>query len=125
VLHIYIYDISHLRVKLGTFRWSVHVMRLQVIGLAEKILCTKPGGGMEREEEVITNLRRTSHGLRAESGEVMSIQERNGASSLRRSGPTQGRSTNGGSRRRLRCRPRHVLALLVPRAGPDSDEAKG
>ena len=69
--------------------------------------------------------RRTSQGLRAESGEVMRSQERNDGSSLRRSGPTQGSSTNGGKRRWLRCRPRHVLALLVPRAGPESDDATG
>ena len=66
--------------------------------------------------------RRTSHGLGAGIGELMRSQERNGGSSLRRSGPTQGRSTNGGRRR---CRPRQVLALLVSRAGPDIDEATG
>ena len=47
-IYIYIYDISTLRVKLGTFRWAGHVRRMEVSGLAEKILCTKPEGNGER-----------------------------------------------------------------------------
>ena len=70
---------------------------------------------------------RTSHGLGAEIGELMPSQERYGGSLLRRSVPTLGGSTSGGRERWLKCRPSpsHVLGLLVPRAGADSEKTSG
>ena len=46
VLPLYRSDVKF--IKLGRFRWAVHVRGLEVSDPAEKVLCTKPGGNGER-----------------------------------------------------------------------------
>ena len=104
---------------------------LDMWGGWKEVLFTKPGGNGERRggnskvEVVRWGRGRRTGWVQTLEMELRRSQERNGGSSLRRSGPTQGRSTNVGRRRCPKCRPRHVLALLVPRADPDGDEATG
>lgn len=88
-------------------------------------------GEMEREEEVIAKVRWCDEAeenvarVRCRNWKINAQSRTEWRKFIEevRSGPTQGRSTNGGRRRWRRCRPRHVLALLVPRASPDSGEA--